>query len=114
MAHIAAWERVAYDIVQAARDSEPLKDYVSEAFESIHNFNTQIYEKNEDRSLSEVQAEFQADYQKFITLVARLDDRFIASNLPFEGAENLHVQAIISSNTYHHYREHAKALDELS
>jgi hypothetical protein len=114
MVHIAAWERVGFDIVQANRDGEPLKDYISKAFESIDNFNAQTYEKNKDRSLSDVKAEFKAAHQAFFSLIAPLPEAFIGSYLPFEGAEEITIRSIISSNTYLHYREHAEALEQLS
>jgi hypothetical protein len=113
MAHIAAWERVGYDIVQAARDGEPLKTYVSKVFESIDDFNAQAYEANKDKSLHEIEAKFQAAYQDFVVLIEPLDEAFIASNLPFEDAEGITVELIISSNTFHHYQEHATALEKL-
>lgn len=114
MAHIAAWERVAFDIVQAARDGEPLKAYVSKVFESIDNFNAQTYERNKDKSLRNIEVEFKAAYNDFFDLITPLDEAFIAGNLPFEGAENLTVQVIISANTHHHYREHAEECERLS
>jgi hypothetical protein len=114
MAHVATWERVGFDIVQAARDGEPLKDYVSKVFESIDNFNAQTYEKNKDKSLRDIESEFKAAYKDFTALIEPLDDAFIASNLPFEGVENLSVQVIITANTYHHYREHAEECEKLS
>ena len=113
MAHIAAWEQVAFDIVQSAKNGEPLKDYVSKVFESIDNFNDQTYDKNKDKSLNEIETEFQASYQDFVALLVPLDEVFIASNLPFEGTEEISVESIISSNTFHHYREHAEALEKL-
>jgi hypothetical protein len=40
-----------------------------------------------------------------------LDENFIVSHLPFEGAEELTLKHIISSNTYLHYREHAQTFE---
>jgi hypothetical protein len=113
MAHVAAWERVGYDIVQAARDGEPLKDYVSKVFESIDDFNIKTYEKNKGKNLGEIETEFQTAHQDFITLVTPLDEAFINSHLPFEGTEEISVGQIITSNTYYHYREHTEALEKL-
>lgn len=113
MAHIAAWERVGFDIVQAARNSVALKTYVSKVFESIDNFNSKTYEKNKNKTLSKIEIEFQAAHKDFFTLIKTLDDDFITSNLPFDGADKLSVQYMISANTHLHYSEHTKALEAL-
>lgn len=114
MAHIASWERVGIDIVEAARDGETLKGYVSKIFENIDNFNAKIYEQNKDKCLSEIKIEFQAAHKNFITLINPLDDNFIASNLPFEGTQEISVQYIISANTHWHYLEHIEAIKKLA
>ena len=112
MVHIAAWERVGFDIVQAALDGNPLKDYISKVFENIDNFNAQTYEKNKGKLLREVETEFQVTHQVFFDLIATLEEAFIASNLPFEGTEEITIESIISSNTYQHFSEHAEALEK--
>jgi len=114
MAHIASWERVAFDILQPARDAEPLKEYIAKVFESIDNFNAKTYEQNKDRPLNEIEGEFNNAYQNFFALVESLDEAFIARNLPFEGSEEITIESIISSNTYQHYQEHAETLENYS
>lgn len=114
MAHIASWERVAFDILQPARDAEPLKEYIAQVFESIDNFNAKTYEQNKDKPLNEIEGEFNNAYQNFFALVESLDEAFIASNLPFEGTEEITIESIISSNTYQHYQEHAETLENYS
>ncbi len=113
MAHISAWEQVGFDIVQPARDGKPLKAYVSKVFESIDHFNAATFEKNKDKSLGEIEIEFNAAYKNFVALIETLDEDFIASNLPFEGAEDLNVRSVISANTHLHYREHTQTLEAL-
>lgn len=113
LAHITSWEKIGFDIVKTARDGEALKPYIAKVFESIDNFNAKTLEINKANSLWEIEAEFHATYQDLMDLVEPLDDSFIASNLPFEGAEELSVQFMISANTHFHYREHAEALEKL-
>ena len=112
LAHIAAWERVAIDIVQPARNREPLDTSIPKIFESIDNFNAEIYKKNKDLTLAEVQAEFEAVHQDFLNLIESLSWEFILGHLPFEGAEEFTIQNMISSNTHWHYIEHAASVQK--
>jgi hypothetical protein len=110
MTHIAAWERVGYDIVHAAWYKKPLKPYVPKVFESIDDFNMETLEKNKDIALIDIKNEFKIAHRKFFDLIRNLDVGFIESNLPFEGTEEITIQFIISTNTHQHYRDHSEEL----
>ena len=96
LAHIAAWERVAIDIVQSARDKVDLPAYIDKIFENVDAFNAQVYEKNLELSLTVIRSEFQTAHQDFLTLIESLDENFTFSKLPFEGATQFTIQYIIS------------------
>jgi hypothetical protein len=112
LAHIAAWERVAIDIVQPARDGQPLKPYVPKVFESIDNFNAATFESHKNKDLTEVIGEFEASHRDFMELIETLPEAFVFTNLPFEGTEELSVQHMISANTHWHYLEHAESIQK--
>ncbi len=113
MVHIASWERIGFEIVQSAQDGKSLKPYIAKVFESVDKFNAQTYENNKDKSLTRIEAEYQTAYQIFLALIESLDKSFIFSNLPFEGADEISVQSIISANTHLHYKEHAEAIEKI-
>jgi hypothetical protein len=110
LAHIAAWERVAIDIIQPARDGQPLKPYVPKVFESIDNFNAVVFDSHKNKDLTEIIGEFEASHRDFMDLIETLTEAFVFTNLPFEGTEELSVQNMISSNTHWHYLEHAESI----
>ena len=110
LAHIAAWERVAIDIIQAARDGEALKSYIPKIFKSIDDFNATIYDTHKDDPSADVMAEFKASHNDFLSIISSLSEDFISSNLPFEGTEELTIQYMISANTHWHYKEHSESI----
>jgi hypothetical protein len=110
LAHIAAWERVAVDIVSATQSGITLPTYVSKVFENVDVFNAKVYEKHKAWSISKIQEEFSAAHQEFIKLIASLGEDFVFRNLPFEGAEKFTIQYMISANTHWHYREHVDSI----
>ena len=112
LAHIAAWERVAYDRIHAAITGEPLKFPLIKGDADVDKFNGEVYEKNKNRSLGEVMAEFQDSHQAFITQIENLDDDFLFAPLPFDWAGKLTAQVVISANTHWHYLEHAVAIEK--
>ena len=103
---------MGFDIVQPARDGEPLDAYIPKIFESIDNYNAEIYKKNKDLTLGEIQSEFEAAHQDFLNLIKTLSWEFILSHLPFEGAEEFTIQNMISSNSHWHYLEHAASIQK--
>jgi hypothetical protein len=112
LAHIAAWERVAIDIIQSAKDGEPPKSYINTIFKDIDKFNAGVFEKNQILPLAEVINEFEASHDDFVELIESIPEDFIFSNLPFEGTEELTIQYIISANTHWHYSEHAESIQK--
>jgi len=110
LAHIAAWERIAIDIIQLAHSGEPLKPTISKIFEDVDYFNDQVYQQNKELPIKKVQVEFEASHDDFIALIKTLDEEFIFSQLPFDGTEDHTIQYIISANTHWHYLEHTASI----
>lgn len=112
LAHIAAWERLAQDRIHAALSGEPLKYPLISGDEAVDKFNADVYEKNKDRPLEDVAAEFHESYGEFIAQIEGLDDNFLTSPLPFDWAGKLTAQVLISANTHWHYNEHAESIQK--
>jgi hypothetical protein len=110
MAHIAAWEKLAHDRINAALTGESLKYPVIEGDDFVDNFNHQVYEKNKDLSLEVVQDDFDRSYKEFLHQIQSLDDGTLTRKLPFDWAGNRTVQILISANTHWHYVEHAESI----
>ena len=65
LAHIAAWERLAYDRIHAALSGEPLKFPLIKGDADVDKFNAGVYEKNKDQPLAKVMAEFHDSHRGF-------------------------------------------------
>jgi hypothetical protein len=112
LAHITAWERIATEIIQTAQDAIPLNPEIPEIFKDIDSFNAKTFETHRHRILDEVLQEFQEMYDSFLAHIGSLQEKFIFSNLPFKGVEDLTIQQIISSNTHWHYKEHREDIQK--
>ena len=110
LAHIAAWERLAYDRIHAALSGEPLKFPLIKSDADVDKFNAGTYEKYKDQPLAKVLAEFQESHRDFSAQIETLNNDFLASPLPFDWAGKLTSQVVISANTHWHYIEHAESI----
>lgn len=112
LAHMAAWERLAYDRIHAAMSGDPLKFPLIKGDADVDKFNAEVYEKDKELPLDAVTAEFQDSHRAFVAQIETLDDDFLASPLPFDSAGKLTAQVVISANTHWHYVEHAAAIEK--
>lgn len=110
LAHIAAWERLAYDRIHAAVSGDPLKFPLIKGDADIDKFNADVYEKNKDQPLAKVTTEFHDSHRDFVAQIETLDDDFISASLPFDWAGKITAQVVISANTHWHYVEHAESV----
>lgn len=111
MAHIAAWERLAQDRINAALTGEELKIPVIEGKDFVDVFNAQVYESNKNISLEEIESEFAGSYREFLATIESLEEEFLFDKLPFDWAGEMTVQVLISANTHWHYPEHAASIE---
>jgi hypothetical protein len=110
MAHIAAWEKLAFDRINATLTGEELKYPIITGDHFVDEYNHQVYEANKDKGLSEIEADFHDTHHKFLEQIKALDDKSLSQKLPFDWAANITVQVVISSNTHWHYLEHAESI----
>jgi hypothetical protein len=110
LAHIAAWERLAFDRIHAASSGEALKFPLIKGDADVDAFNAQVYEQNKMKPLPDVMTEFQASHRDFRLQIEGLQADFLANPLPFDWAGKLTAQIIISANTHWHYIEHADSI----
>lgn len=112
LAHIAAWERMAYDRIQAALSGESLKFPLIKGDTDVDRFNAEVYANNKDQSSEKVIKEYHDSHQDFLNLIETLQDDFLSRPLPFDWAGKLTAQVMISANTHWHYIEHAESISK--
>jgi hypothetical protein len=110
LAHIAAWERLAYDRIHAALHGAPLKFPLIKGDADVDRFNAEVFDTSKDLTLPEVKKEFDNSHKAFVAQIETLADDFIVDPLPFDWAGKLSAQVVISSNTHWHYIEHAESI----
>jgi len=112
MAHITAWEMLAMDRINSAITGEPLKLKVIESDDFANDFNADVFEKNKDKSLTEILDDFNKAHSEFVAQIEGLDESVLPEKLPFDWAGNLTYQVLISANTHWHYNEHIEASEK--
>ena len=110
LAHIAAWERLAFDRISAALSGEALKFPIIKGDADVDRYNAEIYEQNKAQSLTDVITEFHTSHRDFRSQIETLEDDFLTRPLPFDWAGKLTAQVMISANTHWHYIEHAASI----
>lgn len=90
LAHLTAWEQRMLSIIQAIITGAPQPQYPSTPI-----FNEYVFHANKDRSLEEVQADFERSYDESLALVQRLTEVELATG---------EVWKLVGYNTYNHYK----------
>jgi hypothetical protein len=109
LAHIAAWDRRACLVFEAASRGEAPADRISTDAD-VDRFNAATYERNRDLPLGAMLAEFQAAFAESMAWVDRLSDDLLLdpARVPWNDGNSL--AWIMAANTYWHYPEHADRL----
>ena len=113
VAHIASWESLAADRLEAAKKDTKLKFPIIKNWDDIDAFNESCYLGNKFKTSSEVYKESHSIHQFFLACVLELDDSFFAKALPFDWADELTVFEFIAENSFLHYKEHYNAIVNL-
>ena len=110
LAHIAAWEQVCIGWLEAGRKGEePPKPTPGLSNDEVDRFNEEIYTRNKDRSLADVQAEFKHSYEQIVQLTESLSEDELFDPERFPLLKNP-AYLPVYYNTYGHYLEHAQEI----
>jgi hypothetical protein len=90
LAHLTAWEQRMLSSIRAIIIGDPQPQYAS-----TPKFNEQVFHANKDRSLEEVQADFERSYIEALALVQQLTEAELATG---------EVWKLVGYNTYNHYK----------
>jgi hypothetical protein len=90
LAHLTAWEQRMLSILRAILTGVPQPEYPS-----TPKFNEQVFHANKDRSLEEVQADFERSYDEALAVVRRLTEAELT---------RAELWKLVGYNTYNHYK----------
>ena len=111
LAHITAWDRQLLNWLSTAAQDEP-PEIMPEGYDTwddLDRFNKQIDIENRDRSMADIQADFDRIYQQLLAELRALPDD------PYDKQWSVWRDgkppwALIAGCTYEHYREHLKPI----
>jgi hypothetical protein len=120
LAHLTAWERGIVALLQKKPRFQAMG--VEEAFvagKTMDDMNEVIYQRNRQRPLIEVLADFEQEHRALLGILAGMDDadlfRPYSYYQPDEPGrdDGRPILSWIAGNTYEHFNEHAGWLREL-
>lgn len=110
LAHITTWEQWMVDwLPKVLQDHSRSILPAGSTWEDVDRLNAETYQKNKDRPLAEVMADFERSYQQTLEAIKPLSEETLFSIiLPW--VEDRPLWHIVGANTYWHYREHREPL----
>jgi hypothetical protein len=111
LAHIHVWEtRMVQWLEVSQRGEIPQMLPPGMTWDDLDTMNEETYLQNQDRSLSEVRAEFQQSFPKALDMVKSISEEDLIDPDRFEWREGKPLWFIVAANTFWHYDEHDKAI----
>jgi hypothetical protein len=111
LAHIHVWEtRMVQWLEVSQRGEIPQMLPPGMTWDDLDTMNEETYLQNQDRSLSEVRAEFQRSFPKALDMVKSISEEDLIDPDRFEWREGKPLWFIVAANTFWHYDEHDKAI----
>ena len=113
LAHVVAWEQITLAAIRGERGYEVVgMDEASSRGMDVDALNAVIYERNRDRPLPEVLADYERSHQQLLSTLEGLDDADLSR--PCWPDEESPLVERIAWDTYEHYPEHAEAIRMLA
>jgi hypothetical protein len=112
LSHIAAWEGMMRDWVEAALRGET-PDRPVRGDDWVDALNVSLYEKNKAEALASVQLLFAASYERAYETAMRLTGAELFDPDYFAWRAGSPLAVLVAANTCWHYREHREQLERL-
>lgn len=112
LAHIAAWHHRLLAWLHAAIQNEEPTISGPDSVEEMDALNAQFYFENKSRSLDEVLTDFRTTYQQIMDIVQGMSQDDLTNPDRFSWAQGRPLLDLIAGDTYEHYQEHIKQIQE--
>lgn len=112
LAHIAAWHHRLLAWLQAAVLHEEPTISGPDSVEEMDALNAQFYFENKSRPLDEVLTDFRTTYQQITNIVEAMPQDDLTNPDRFAWAKGEPLWKAIAGDTYEHYQEHIKQIEE--
>lgn len=105
LAHLTVWQDYLLTRLQAVINRQHPPEFFPASLTTEDEQNEYFYQKNKDRPLSEVLADFRASYQRVLATIQAMSEESLTAPVPWkEGGDPLWPSIV--GNTYGHYEEH--------
>lgn len=111
LAHLAAWEQLTLERLNAGLGNRPLPMRLIKTAEDIQWMNEKVYARNRDRSLIDVQDDFRMAHQRLMEKVEDIDKKILQNPARLEWTNGRPLWELIADNTYLHDAEHQNAIE---
>ncbi len=117
LAHIAEWQRRALALLDGKHpaDGFQIDQETFEQFADVHEINEHLFQRNRDRSLSDVIEDFRQTHQQVINRVEAMSDKDLQAELVGKIALRFpRVVDLLNYNVARHDRSHIEDIRELA
>ncbi|HEX9131557.1 MAG TPA: ClbS/DfsB family four-helix bundle protein [Ktedonobacteraceae bacterium] len=112
LAHIASWHhRLLAWLHAAIRNEEPAISG-PDSVEEMDALNAQFFQENKSRSLTEVLTDFRTTHQQIMDIIQAMSEEELINPDRFAWAQGEPLWQVIAGDTYEHYQEHLKQIQE--
>jgi hypothetical protein len=112
LAHIASWHHRLLKWLEAAVRNEEPAISGPDNVEEMDALNAQFYQENKSRSLDEVLTDFRTSYRHIFDIVQAMSEEDLINPHRFAWSKGEPLWQAIAGDTYEHYREHTKQIQE--
>ncbi len=112
LAHIAAWHHRLLTWLHAAIRNEEPTISGPDSVEEMDALNLQFYEENKSRPLDEVLTDFRTTYLQITDIVQAMPEDNLTNPQRFSWAQGRPLLLLVAGDTYEHYQEHIKQIQE--
>jgi hypothetical protein len=112
LAHIAAWHHRLLAWLHAAIQNEAPTISGPDSVEEMDMLNAQFYKENKSRPLDEVLTDFRTTHQQIMDIVQAMPEDDLTNPDRFAWAKGEPLWHVIAGDTYEHYQEHIKQIQE--
>lgn len=112
LAHIVCWHhRLLAWLHAAIRNEEPTISG-PDSVEEMDALNAQFYQQNKPRSLAEVLTDFRTTHQQIMDIIQAMSEEELINPDRFAWTKGVPLWQVIAGDTYEHYQEHLKQIQE--
>jgi hypothetical protein len=112
LAHISSWHHRLLTWLDAAIQNVEPAISGPDSVEEMDALNAQFYQENKSRPLDEVLTDFRTTHQQIMDIIQAMREEDLISPQRFAWTQGSPLWQLIAGDTYEHYQEHRKQIQE--